>query len=164
MCTRQLSGMSRWFFLLPSLEGADIRIESIVSGPERIMKEILAIAGAGALGALGRHAVNTWAVGTFPGGFYYGTFFVNVVGCFLLGLLMAVAAESGFPPREIRLALGVGFLGSFTTFSTFGYETVNAFERGLPGVALVIVASNIVVGLTAAWGGMYLGRMIAEGL
>ena len=126
------------------------------------MKEIVAIAGAGALGALGRHAVNTWAARTFAGGFYYGTFFVNVAGCFLLGLLMAVAAESGFPPRTMRLALGVGFLGSFTTFSTFGYETVHAFERGLPGVALTIVASNIIVGFAAAWGGMYLGRMLAE--
>ena len=128
------------------------------------MKEILIIAGAGALGALARHGVNTWAAGAFSGGFYYGTFFVNVVGCFLLGLLMAVAAESGFPPREMRLALGVGFLGSFTTFSTFGYETVHAFERGLPGVAIAIVASNIVVGLTAAWGGMVLGRLMTEGI
>lgn len=128
------------------------------------MKEIVVIAGAGALGALGRHAVNSWAVRTFAGGFYYGTFFVNVVGCFLFGLLMAFAAEAGFPPKTIRLALGVGFLGSFTTFSTFGYETVYAFERGLPGTALIIVASNIIVGLTMVWGGMMLGRLLAQGV
>jgi len=119
------------------------------------MKEIIAIAGAGALGAL--------AARTFAGGFYYGTFFVNVIGCFLLGGLMAVAAESGFPPRAVRLALGVGFLGSFTTFSTFGYEVVDTFERGLPGTALTIVASNVVVGFAAAWGGMQLGRILTEG-
>ncbi len=127
------------------------------------MKEIIAIASAGALGALSRHAVNGWAARTFAGGFYYGTFFVNILGCFLLGLLMAFAAETGFPPKAVRLALGVGFLGSFTTFSTFGYETMHAFDRGLPGTAFVIVASNVIVGLTAAWGGMYLGRLLAEG-
>jgi CrcB protein len=127
------------------------------------LKELLAIAVAGALGSLGRYGVNVWSARTFEGGFYYATFFVNVIGCFALGLLMQVGAESGFPPRAARLALGVGFLGAFTTFSTFGYETVHAAESGSPATAVTIVLSNVVVGLAAVWGGIALGRMLVEG-
>ena len=125
------------------------------------MKEILAIAGAGALGALGRHAVNTWAAKTFAGGFYYGTFFVNVAGCFLLGLLMAAAAETGFPPRTLRLALGVGFLGSFTTFSTFGLETWRLIEAAEWGLALGNVLGSVAVGLLGVLLGVFAGRALA---
>lgn len=127
------------------------------------MKELFAIAIAGAIGSLARYGVNVWSARTFQGGFYYATFFVNVIGCFLLGLLMQLAAESGFPPRIVRLAVGVGFLGAFTTFSTFGYETLYAAESGSVGSAATILLSNLVVGLTAVWAGGTLGRLLAGG-
>jgi len=90
--------------------------------------------------------------------FPHGTLIVNVVGCLLLGFLLSVGdAHLG---REARVALGTGFLGSFTTFSTFGVETVRLVERGDWGAALLNVGLNVVVGLACAGVGMALARRL----
>lgn len=83
-----------------------------------------------------------------------GTLVVNLLGCFALGLLGG-AAERAAP--ELRLVLGAGFLGAFTTFSTFGVEALDLLQRNVEA-ALLYLATSVVGGLIAAWGGLTLAR------
>ena len=107
---------------------------------------------AGAVGALTRFGVGT-AVGirAFP----WATLGINVVGSFLLGLLLQAAP--GRLGDDVRVALGVGFLGAFTTFSTFSYETVSMLRDGRAGAAVAYVAASLVLGIGAAAVGYAVG-------
>ena len=90
----------------------------------------LAIGLAGALGALARYGLSGW-VHRFAGpDFPAGTLAVNLAGCFVLGLLTELARHVGWVSPEVRVWVGIGFLGAFTTFSTFGVETFRAAEAG----------------------------------
>ncbi|MCA9230474.1 MAG: CrcB family protein [Planctomycetales bacterium] len=126
------------------------------------LQHIVAIAAGGAVGAIGRHLVNL-ACSRFLGShFAFGTLAVNVVGCFLLGLLIPLGTAE--IPRWGGLthsALTVGFLGALTTFSTFGLETARCFENAQHGLALVNIAANVLLGISAVYGGLLLGRVLA---
>ena len=122
------------------------------------MMELVVLAVAGALGTVGRYAVSGWAYDLMGDGFAYGTLVVNVIGCFLLAFLMQVALATDIIPRAMRLGLTVGFLGAFTTFSTFGYETVRYLEAGSWRLALANVAANLITGLAATWAGFVTAR------
>jgi len=112
----------------------------------------------GAAGTLCRYWVTLGALRLLGPRFAFGTLAVNVVGCFVLGLLMHVFGASAASSRALRLALTTGFLGGFTTFSTFGYETVHYMESGKPVLALANIVSNVVIGVVAAYAGLALGR------
>lgn len=114
------------------------------------------IAVAGAVGALARYGTSVGMKHLCGDGFPVGTLVVNVVGCFLLGILAQLGEQQVSP--HLRLIVGVGFLGAFTTFSTFGVETVSRFQQGETGVALGNVALNLLVGL----GAVVLGMSIAK--
>jgi CrcB protein len=90
--------------------------------------------------------------------FPIGTLLVNLIGCFLLGLLNEWFDEIG--NRDLRLILGVGFLGALTTFSTFGVETFSKFQQGQPLLALTNVAANLLLGLAMAAAGFYVGKWL----
>ena len=94
------------------------------------MQLILAIAAGGALGALARHFLAQQVMHLSGGGFPYGILAVNVVGCFLMGLLIEVSALVWQPGAALRAFLAVGFLGAFTTFSTFSLDVALLYERG----------------------------------
>jgi fluoride exporter len=114
----------------------------------------------GALGAVSRYALDGWITDLTRGQFPWGTFFINVVGAFLLGLLVAVTTERLLPHPNWRIALGIGYLGSFTTFSTYTYESVKLAEDGALGLALLNSGGMLAVGLLAAAGGLALGRTL----
>ncbi len=124
------------------------------------MQTLLLIAGAGALGALARYGVSLWAVSAFGGRFPFGTLLVNVVGSLMLGFLLEAATTQPGISREVKLALGTGFMGSFTTFSTFGVETVRLAERGDWNAALLNVGLNVLVGLAFAGLGIFAARRL----
>jgi CrcB protein len=106
---------------------------------------------AGMGGVLARYALSTPFHGTtLP----WVTVAINVVGSFLLGVLVTAGGMSG----ELRTTLGVGFLGGFTTFSTFSVQAVLDVEAGEPGRALAYVGVSVVVGIVAAAAGYALGR------
>ena len=110
------------------------------------------IAVAGAAGALARYGIgNAVGVRTFP----WATLAINVVGSFLLGLLLQAA--TGRLDDDLRVALAVGFLGAFTTFSTFGYETVAMLRDGRAAAAALYVVASVVVGVGAAAVGWRVG-------
>ncbi len=119
------------------------------------MREILIVGLGGFVGAVGRWLVSGWVQGLAGPGFPLGTWAVNVAGCLALGALMGLAdTRLGFTP-EARLFLGIGVLGSLTTFSTFGYETIELLRASQLGLALANVAGNLVVGC----GAVVLGRL-----
>ncbi len=124
------------------------------------MIRLLAIAGAGALGALARYGlsglVQRWSGSNFPA----GTLTVNLVGCFLLGLLATLAAERWTLSPTSRAAVLIGFLGAFTTFSTFSWETLALLRGGDVPRALLNVAASLGLGLVAAWGGYVLASRL----
>ncbi|MFN0029945.1 MAG: fluoride efflux transporter CrcB [Acidimicrobiales bacterium] len=111
------------------------------------------VALAGAVGAVTRYRIGV-AVGvrSFP----WATLGINIVGCFVLAVLAAGPATRWSP--TVSVALTVGFLGAFTTFSTFGYETVTLLRTDRPGLAALYVAASLVGGLGASAGGYLLGR------
>jgi CrcB protein len=122
------------------------------------MREVVALALAGAAGTLGRWAMNGWAQRALGDGFAYGTLMVNVLGCLLVGVVLEVGASNDLVPESIRLALTVGFLGAFTTFSTFGYETFRYLERGAWTLAALNLMANLCLGLAATWLGFAAAR------
>ena len=122
------------------------------------MKEIVALAVGGAFGTIGRYGVSLWALRAFGPYYAFGTLIVNVSGCFLLGALMEAGFKTEAIAHPLRLAVTVGFLGAFTTFSTFGYETIRYVENGLHWLAAANVAANVVFGILAAWGGVVAAR------
>jgi CrcB protein len=89
--------------------------------------------------------------------FPYGTLAVNVGGCLVIGLLTQLAEARGVLSPESRLLVFIGVLGGFTTFSTFGSETMNLLRDGQNPLALANVAANVILGL----GGVWLGRTLA---
>lgn len=121
------------------------------------------IALAGALGTLARHGLSGWTYGILGERFPWGTLAVNVLGCLGIGLIMEIALGSDRIPREWRIALTVGFLGGFTTFSTFAYETVRALHDGDWRTAALNVASNVALCLGATWIGWAAGRTLTGG-
>lgn len=121
--------------------------------------DVILVASGGAFGAVLRYYVGVLSTEFFGTRFPWGTLFVNVLGCFLLGWLVQSAAGS-FISEATRLTLGTGVLGAFTTFSTFGVETILAWNRS-PMVAVANVATSVVLGLLAAAAGMYLGARLA---
>lgn len=125
------------------------------------MKLILAVGGAGFLGAVARYLATGWAHRLLPATFPYGTLLVNVVGSLLLGAVFALGTERAVLDPLTRTAIAVGFLGSFTTFSTFSVETLNLLREGSLALAGANVVANVVVCLGAAWLGLILVRMAA---
>lgn len=92
--------------------------------------------------------------------FPYGTLAVNVVGCFVIGLLSQLAESRGLLVADTRALLLPGFLGGFTTFSTFGNETMNLFRDGEMPIALANTAANVLLGLGAVWAGRSVASLI----
>lgn len=127
------------------------------------LHNMLAIGFGGALGALCRHGVNIGCRRWLGEAFAYGTLTVNVLGCFALGLLTALALSPQWAERApwvAHSAVTVGFLGALTTFSTFGVETVRYSQASQHHLAIANVAANLVLGVLAVLAGMWVGRQI----
>jgi fluoride exporter len=118
------------------------------------------IAVAGSAGALSRYQLEGFVSRHARGAFPWGTLVVNVSGCFVLGLLFTLLTERFLPHPDLRTALTIGFLGAYTTFSTFAFETVRLAEGGGRGLALLNVVVSVAVGLAAAWLGIVVGRTL----
>lgn len=124
------------------------------------MTYVLIAVGAG-VGASLRYLVIERLVTAQPqGGFPLGTTIVNVTGCLLIGVMGAVAEERGVFTREARLLLLVGLLGSYTTFSTFGWETLTLLRNNQVATALQYVLVSNVLGLLAVWVGLVATRAL----
>lgn len=118
---------------------------------------IAAVALGGAIGSVGRYLVSAiWLPAAGPHAVPWGTLAVNVAGSFLYGLLFAVLTQYLPHGGTLRVALLAGFLGGFTTFSSFSFETVRLFQEGQPALAIGYVLASVLSCLLAVWLGLWL--------
>lgn len=122
------------------------------------MKIVLVLAG-GALGALARYGVTTLSTKTYGSVFPVGTLCVNLVGCFLIGVVFGLGELRGISP-QFRLFFMTGFLGALTTFSTYSLETINNANNGMTNLALANIAVNNIGGLALVKVGLLLARIV----
>lgn len=121
------------------------------------MKELLFVGLGGFLGSITRYKVSGYFLHELSQHkFPWGTFFVNIVGCFLIGILGGLIEKEHFFSPHLRLLLITGILGGFTTFSAFGLETIYLFKRGEILIAISNVVFSVVVGLLLTWLGFRL--------
>ncbi|TCK58326.1 fluoride efflux transporter CrcB [Seleniivibrio woodruffii] len=122
--------------------------------------KILLIGLGGFIGSVARFYTSKWTNLLFPSKVPFGTVVVNVAGSFIIGFLMVMAVEKLVVNEDIRLFIGVGVLGGFTTFSTFSVETMYLLEEGSFVPALIYIGCNLFLSLLAAYGGMLIARSI----
>jgi CrcB protein len=121
-----------------------------------------AVAVGGALGAMLRYYVGGSALGRVAAPFPTATLVINVTGSFLLGLFLTLAAERINIAPHLRLAFAVGFVGAYTTFSTFEWETAKLIEEGDWGYTLLYVVLSFALGLVAMWSGINAARRLGH--
>ncbi len=114
----------------------------------------------GFAGSISRYLVDGFVAERTAGGFPWGTLAVNVTGSFILGLLFAMTTERAILPADIRGPLMIGFIGAYTTFSTYMLESWRLIESGSWGPALANLGGSILLGLIAVLAGLTVGRAI----
>ena len=124
------------------------------------MGRLLWISAGGALGTAARYLLSVWLLGVLGPAFPYGTLAVNVIGSFLLGVIMHVGLTTSLLSPTARLVLGTGVMGGFTTYSTFNYETLRYLQDGAWGLAALNVATTLVVCLAAGALGVAAARLL----
>lgn len=122
---------------------------------------LVMIALGGAAGAVSRYLLQGWVDGLAGGRFPWGTFAVNMSGSFFLGVVFALAIDRAALSPEVRVPLMVGFIGSYTTFSTLMLESWRLVEEGDLIFALANLLGSVAVGMIAVVAGLALGRLLA---
>lgn len=123
------------------------------------MERFLWICLAGAAGTGARYLVALWAARWVGAAFPFGTLIVNVTGSFAIGAVLHTATVLAWPVT-LRTAITVGFLGGFTTYSAFNYETTRLLEDGATGTALLNIAVTVLGALAAGWLGLLSARLL----
>lgn len=121
---------------------------------------LMMIALGGSLGAVSRFLLGNAVSKAIGSALPYGTFVINVIGCFAMGLLMTLIVDREMLPAAWRLFLCVGFLGGFTTFSSFGYEALMMLTEGRLLAVLAYVGGSVALGLVAAGLGVLCARAV----
>ena len=116
------------------------------------------IAIGGALGAIARYQLASVIQSRMPVGFPYGTFVVNVTGCFIMGVVTVLLTDRLVVHPNWRFLIPIGFIGAYTTFSTFELETFLAVSEQAWSTALANVVASLVVGYVALWAGFVAAR------
>lgn len=124
------------------------------------LRLLVLVALGGALGSVARFVVADVMQRTLGRGFPYGTLTVNVLGSFIIGVVAVLLIERGTADAAWRALIIVGFLGGFTTFSSFSLDTLNLLRDGGAGPALANIAGNLILSLTACAAGLLLTRSL----
>ncbi|HEX3540983.1 MAG TPA: fluoride efflux transporter CrcB [Acidimicrobiales bacterium] len=127
--------------------------------PRADPRTLAAIALGGALGAPARYGL-AQVIHVAPDSFPWATFVTNVSGSFALGVVLAVLLKRHPPPRYVRAFVATGFLGAYTTYSTFAVETDLLVKDGHPLIAATYVVASLLLGFSAAWAGIGAGQKI----
>ena len=125
------------------------------------MQKYLAIAFGGALGSMARYWVGATVAGRLGTRFPYGTLIVNLTACVILGFTLSFLGRRADLNPEWRFLLAVGFIGAYSTFSTFEWETFSTLRSGAIFMAVLYGVSSLVLGLVATWGGTVLADLIS---
>jgi CrcB protein len=124
------------------------------------MRVLVLIFLGGGIGSVMRFSLGKWISSFHSHHFPYGTLFVNVLACFILGALVGAADHKQIISPNARLFWTVGFCGGFSTFSTFSSETLTLIQNGFPFSGLVYVLASLLLCLAATYLGLYLGEHI----
>lgn len=123
------------------------------------MLKYVAVGFGGFLGAIARYALGAYIGGRYGLRFPLGTFVINVSGSFLVGLMLTMLARTT-ASAYWRYLIPIGFIGAYTTFSTFEYETLRAIQDGQVMTGLLNVGLSLVLGFIAVWAGVEIGRIL----
>jgi CrcB protein len=137
-----------------------MKIQSRGEGFCLIMIKYLIVGIGGFMGAICRYAIASWIGQRWGRSFPIGTFIINVSGSFFIGFLMSLFTERFIVNPQWRLLLVVGFLGAYTTFSTFEYETGRLIKDGEWMIALM----NVIFSVVAGFGALKIGEVVAKGI
>jgi len=136
------------------------KIQDCFVGENCVIKNFLAISVAAVLGANLRYVLSRLAARELGPVFPYGTLLINIVGSFIVGLFLIWTTERVLIDPHWRLVVVIGFCGSFTTFSSYAFETMAYFEQGQWGLMFINILSNNLLCLGAALAGMALARVV----
>lgn len=126
------------------------------------MLKLIMVGTGGLLGAVARYALSGLVHRFFDGRFPYGTLMVNILGCFLIGLIMYWVNYRGLFSPNLRIFLIVGILGSFTTFSAFAYESLEMLLDQRILAALSNILLHLVICIGAVWAAMMVGQLLTK--
>jgi CrcB protein len=124
------------------------------------LTKYLAVAAGSALGGMLRYYLGGTALSRLTGSFPLATFVINITGSFIIGFFLTLVAGRISLGQPLRLAIAVGFVGAYTTFSTFEYETARLVEERHVMLALLNIILSVVVGFIAVWGGIIAARKL----
>lgn len=124
------------------------------------MEKILLISAGAILGANARYWIGLWVAERWGTTFPFGTLVINLTGSFLLGLFMTLATERFLVDSRLRLLVTVGFLGAYTTFSTYTFESIAMLQKGQWALGLANLLGSSILGLASVGLGLYLGKSI----
>ena len=124
-----------------------------------VINDLVWVGLGGCAGAVLRYSISSWVQGRHSGDWPMGTFTVNMIGCFAIGVAMALIHHGGLSIHGRQFWV-TGLLGALTTFSTFSWETLVLFRDGQHVAAVLNVAANTAVGLIAVLLGLFLGRAV----
>jgi CrcB protein len=121
------------------------------------MREALWVGAGGFAGSVARYVIGGWVANRLGTSFPYGTFIINVTGSFILGVVLGVLEGHPLSP-VVRLSIAIGFIGGYTTFSTFTYETIRLLEDGSLLLASVNIIGSVALGVASGLIGLTIGR------
>jgi CrcB protein len=127
---------------------------------KKMIRLLLLVGTGGFLGTVARFLTSRYFAAYFPSSFPYGTFVVNVVGCFLIGLIYGISEKGNFMSTEWRLILTVGFCGGFTTFSAFAAENMAMLRDTEYFNFFLYTGSSIFIGLLATFAGIMITKIL----
>jgi len=126
-----------------------------------MIRNLLFIAAGGAIGSVLRYLTSVWTMKLIgPNWLISGTAVVNIIGCILIGITASILQEKGLMENTVKLFLIVGFLGGFTTFSSFGLEGFEVAELSLQK-GLTYMGFQVFTGIVAVWAGIEIGKWFA---
>ena len=121
-----------------------------------LLKNLLLVGLGGGLGSMVRFLCQKYVYEWHPHHFPFGTFIVNIAGCFLIGIFYALADREQWLSPQWRVLLTTGFCGGFTTFSSFAFENISLLKHGEIGYLLLYTLGSVVLGIAACWAGIWL--------
>ena len=125
-----------------------------------MIKNLLLVGLGGGIGSIARYLCQKWFNENYPHPFPWGTFLVNLIGCFLIGVFYAATEKSTVLSPQTRLLLIAGFCGGFTTFSTFAFENMNLLRSGDLLYFSVYIIASVVLGIAGVFAGIAIMKLL----
>jgi CrcB protein len=124
------------------------------------MTRVMLVGIGGFLGSIARYVTVRTVDARLNQLFPFGTLTVNVVGCFVIGIIAGIAGRQAGGGENLRAFLGAGFCGGFTTFSAFALENHNLLSERMAGTSLLYIGGSVVAGIAAVFGGLWCARFL----